>query len=36
MSSAIGAVEAGQMSVDAAIAQIRAKLSPLAGAPSPV
>ncbi|HEY0530693.1 MAG TPA: extracellular solute-binding protein [Actinoplanes sp.] len=36
MSSAIGAVEAGQFSVDAAIAQIRAKLSPLAGAPSPV
>jgi multiple sugar transport system substrate-binding protein len=36
MGSAIGAVEAGQMSPDAAIAQIRSKLSTLAGAASPV
>ena len=36
MGSAIGAVEAGQMSPEAAIAQIRSKLSALAGAASPV
>jgi multiple sugar transport system substrate-binding protein len=36
MGSAIGAVEAGQLSPDAAIAQIRSKLSALAGAPSPI
>jgi multiple sugar transport system substrate-binding protein len=36
MGSAIGGVEAGQMSPDAAIAQIRSKLDALAGAPSPV
>jgi multiple sugar transport system substrate-binding protein len=36
MGSSIGAVEAGQLSVDAAIAQIRDKLSVLARTPSPV
>lgn len=36
MSSNVGAVEAGQLTPDAAIAQIRAKLTALAGAPSPV
>ncbi|MCU7728490.1 extracellular solute-binding protein [Actinoplanes sp. KI2] len=36
MGSAIGAVEAGQMSPDAAITQIRSKLSALASAASPV
>jgi multiple sugar transport system substrate-binding protein len=36
MGSAIGAVEAGQLSPDAAIAQIRSKLSALAGTASPV
>jgi multiple sugar transport system substrate-binding protein len=36
MGSAIGGVEAGQMSPAAAIAQIRSKLSALAAAPSPV
>jgi multiple sugar transport system substrate-binding protein len=36
MGSAIGAVEAGQLSTDAAIAQIRSKLDALAGAASPV
>jgi multiple sugar transport system substrate-binding protein len=36
MGSAIGAVEANQMSPDAAITQIRSKLDALAGAPSPV
>jgi multiple sugar transport system substrate-binding protein len=36
MGSAIGAVEAGQLSPDAAIAQIRSKLTALAGVPSPV
>ncbi len=36
MGSAIGAVEAGQLSPDAAIAQIRSKLDALAGVPSPV
>ena len=34
--SAIGAVEAGQLTSDAAIAQIRSKLTALAGVPSPV
>jgi multiple sugar transport system substrate-binding protein len=36
MGASIGAVEAGQLSVDAAIAQIRSKLSVLAETPSPV
>jgi multiple sugar transport system substrate-binding protein len=36
MGSAIGAVEAGQLSPDAAITQIRSKLSALASTPSPV
>jgi multiple sugar transport system substrate-binding protein len=36
MSSSIGAVEAGQLSADEAIAQIRSKLSHLADSPSPV
>jgi multiple sugar transport system substrate-binding protein len=36
MGSAIGAVEAGQLSPDAAIAQVRSKLTALAGVPSPV
>jgi multiple sugar transport system substrate-binding protein len=36
MGSAIGAVEAGQLSPDDAIAQIRSKLTALAGTPSPV
>jgi multiple sugar transport system substrate-binding protein len=36
MGSSISAVEAGQLSVDAAIAQIRDKLSVLARTPSPV
>jgi multiple sugar transport system substrate-binding protein len=36
MGSSIGAVEAGQLSPDAAIAQIRSKLSVLARTPSPV
>jgi multiple sugar transport system substrate-binding protein len=36
MGSAIGAVEAGQLSPDAAIAQVRSKLGALAGVPSPV
>jgi multiple sugar transport system substrate-binding protein len=36
MGSAIGAVEAGQASPAAAIAQIRSNLSALAGAPSPI
>jgi multiple sugar transport system substrate-binding protein len=36
MGSAIGAVEADQLSTDAAIAQIRSKLGALASAPSPV
>jgi multiple sugar transport system substrate-binding protein len=36
MGSAIGAVEAGQLSPDAAITQIRSKLSALASAASPV
>ena len=36
MGASIGAVEAGQLSPDAAIAQIRSKLSVLAETPSPV
>jgi len=36
MGSAIGAVEADQLSPDAAISQIRSKLDALAGVPSPV
>jgi multiple sugar transport system substrate-binding protein len=36
MGASIGAVEAGQLSVDAAIAQIHSKLSVLAKTPSPV
>jgi multiple sugar transport system substrate-binding protein len=36
MSSAIGAVEAGQLSTEAAIGQIHSKITALAGAPSPV
>jgi multiple sugar transport system substrate-binding protein len=36
MGSAIGAVEADQLSTNAAITQIRSKLGALAGAPSPV
>jgi multiple sugar transport system substrate-binding protein len=36
MGASIGAVEAGQLSPDDAIAQIRSKLSVLAGTPSPV
>jgi multiple sugar transport system substrate-binding protein len=36
MSSSVGAVEAGQLSADDAIAQIRSKLSVLARTPSPV
>jgi multiple sugar transport system substrate-binding protein len=36
MSSSVGAVEAGQMSVDDAIAQMRSKIKALAGAASPI
>jgi multiple sugar transport system substrate-binding protein len=36
MGSAIGAVEAGQLTPDAAISQIRSQLTALAGTPSPV
>jgi multiple sugar transport system substrate-binding protein len=36
MGSSIGAVEAGQLTVDEAIAQIRSKLSVLANTPPPV
>jgi multiple sugar transport system substrate-binding protein len=36
MSSAVGAVEAGQLSPAAAIAQIRSKITALASAPSPI
>jgi multiple sugar transport system substrate-binding protein len=36
MSASVGAVEAGQITPDGAIAQIRSKLSALASAPSPV
>jgi multiple sugar transport system substrate-binding protein len=36
MSSSVGAVEAGQLSPDAAVAQMRTKLQALAGAASPI